>query len=62
MLKGFIALIDSGVGGISTLLEMKKIMPNENYIYLGDNANAPYGEKSIRTLKKYLTKKVFWTG
>ena len=55
MLKGFIALIDSGVGGISTLLEMKKIMPNENYIYLGDNANAPYGEKSIRTLKKYLT-------
>lgn len=54
MEKRFIALLDSGVGGISTLLELKKILPNENYIYLGDNKNAPYGEKSILKLKELL--------
>ena len=41
-----IAVIDSGVGGISVLRELIKIMPNENYLYYGDSANAPYGEKS----------------
>ena len=41
-----IAVIDSGIGGISVLRELIKIMPNENYIYFGDNANAPYGTKS----------------
>ena len=41
-----IAVIDSGVGGISVLRELMRIMPNENYIYYGDSANAPYGEKS----------------
>lgn len=41
-----IAVIDSGVGGICVLRELIKIMPNENYIYFGDSANAPYGSKS----------------
>lgn len=41
-----IAVIDSGVGGISVLGELIKLMPNENYIYFGDNKNAPYGTKS----------------
>ncbi len=41
-----IAVIDSGVGGISVLRELCKLMPNENYIYFGDSANAPYGSKS----------------
>lgn len=41
-----IAVFDSGLGGISVLREMKKEMPNENYIYLGDSANAPYGDKT----------------
>lgn len=40
-----IAVIDSGVGGISVLRELVEIMPNENYIYFGDSANAPYGTK-----------------
>ena len=40
-----IAVIDSGVGGISVLRELIKIMPNENYIYFGDSINAPYGSK-----------------
>ena len=43
-----IAVIDSGVGGISVLRELIKIMPNENYIYFGDSKNAPYGSKGKR--------------
>lgn len=41
-----IAVIDSGVGGISVLSELIRLMPNEDYIYFGDSANAPYGSKS----------------
>ena len=41
-----IAVIDSGVGGISVLRELIGIMPNENYIYFGDSKNAPYGSKT----------------
>ena len=41
-----IAVIDSGVGGISVLRELVRIMPRENYIYFGDSKNAPYGSKS----------------
>lgn len=41
-----IAVFDSGVGGISVLRELVKVMPNENFIYFGDSANAPYGSKS----------------
>lgn len=48
-----IAVFDSGVGGVSVLRELLNQMPNEDYIYFGDSANAPYGTKShdeIRTL------------
>ncbi len=41
-----IAVIDSGVGGISVLRELVAVMPNENYIYFGDSKNAPYGTRS----------------
>ena len=41
-----IAVIDSGVGGITVLCELTRIMPNENYIYYGDTVNAPYGIKT----------------
>lgn len=41
-----IGFFDSGLGGISVLKHAKQIMPNENYIYFGDSANAPYGTKS----------------
>ncbi|MDD2979361.1 MAG: glutamate racemase [Hespellia sp.] len=40
-----IAVFDSGVGGISVLKELVKLMPNEDYIFLGDSKNAPYGIK-----------------
>ena len=41
-----IGVIDSGVGGISVLREIKKILPMESYVYLSDIKNAPYGIKS----------------
>lgn len=41
----FIAVFDSGVGGISVLRELVKLMPQERYLYFGDSANAPYGTR-----------------
>ena len=41
-----IGIFDSGVGGVSVLKELVSLMPGENYIYLGDSKNAPYGTKS----------------
>lgn len=42
-----IGVFDSGVGGISVLSELVKLMPNENFIYFGDSANAPYGVRPL---------------
>ena len=41
----YIAVFDSGVGGVSVLRELLKLMPNERYLYFGDSANAPYGTR-----------------
>lgn len=41
-----IGIFDSGVGGLTVLAEIKKQLPNENTVYLGDTANFPYGDKS----------------
>lgn len=40
-----IGVLDSGLGGISVLRELVKLMPGENFIYYGDSANAPYGTR-----------------
>lgn len=45
-----IAFFDSGVGGITVFDKLKKILPNEDYIYFGDLKNVPYGEKSHEEL------------
>lgn len=41
-----IAVIDSGLGGISVLGHLLVELPNEDFVYFGDNANAPYGSKT----------------
>ena len=48
-----IGVFDSGLGGITVLGELWKMMPNENYIYYGDSKNAPYGTKTEEIIKKY---------
>lgn len=49
-----IGVTDSGVGGVSVLKELIKLMPNENYFYFGDNKNAPYGTKTAEDVKKIM--------
>ncbi|RVU96761.1 glutamate racemase [Coriobacteriales bacterium OH1046] len=44
--NGNIAVFDSGVGGISVLRALVEELPHERFLYFGDSANAPYGEKS----------------
>ena len=47
----YIAVFDSGVGGISVLRELIKQMPGENFLYYGDSANAPYGDRPTRQVQ-----------
>lgn len=48
----YIAVFDSGVGGISVLRELVKVMPSERYLYFGDSANAPYGTRPIQEIRE----------
>ncbi len=50
--EDYIAVFDSGVGGISVLRELVDLLPGENYLYFGDSANAPYGEKSTEAVRE----------
>ena len=43
-----IGVMDSGVGGISVLRELRRLLPGEDFLYYGDSANAPYGTKEVR--------------
>lgn len=47
-----IGFFDSGKGGTSILDVVKKLLPNEEYMYIGDSENCPYGEKSDEELMK----------
>ncbi len=48
-----IGVFDSGYGGLTVLKEIVKQMPEYDYIYLGDNARAPYGSRSFETVYHY---------
>lgn len=48
-----IAFFDSGVGGLTVLNKVKKLLPLENYIYYGDTLHVPYGEKTKEQLLEY---------
>lgn len=59
-----IGVLDSGLGGISVLRELVKLMPGEEFIYYGDSANAPYGTRTPEEVID-LTKKMMnfcWSG
>lgn len=45
-----IGVFDSGIGGLTTLEEIRKLLPNEDYIYFKDSKHNPYGEKSEEEL------------
>lgn len=48
-----IGVFDSGVGGLTTVRELTRLLPGEDIIYLGDTARVPYGTKSRETIKRY---------
>lgn len=48
-----IGVFDSGLGGLAVLAAIRSILPNENYIYIGDNARLPYGTKCNGTIITY---------
>jgi glutamate racemase len=51
--KNSIGVFDSGYGGLTVLKEIVKTMPQYDFIYLGDNARAPYGSRSFETVYEY---------
>ena len=53
-----IGLFDSGVGGLSVLKELMKRLPNEEFIYLGDTKNFPYGNKSTEIIVELARKNI----
>lgn len=48
-----VGVFDSGVGGISVLAELVRLLPDESFLYFADDLNAPYGTKQTQEVKKY---------
>jgi glutamate racemase len=55
-----IGVFDSGYGGLTVLREIIARLPQYDYLYLGDNARAPYGTRSFETVYKYTLQCVEW--
>ncbi|MEI9944156.1 MAG: glutamate racemase [Chitinophagaceae bacterium] len=58
--KNPIGVFDSGYGGLTVLKEIVDRLPQYDYIYLGDNARAPYGNRSFETVYDYTLQCVKW--
>ena len=56
--NGYICILDSGIGGVTVLAELLKLMPNESYVYFGDIKNSPYGEKSTDEVRSITLKNI----
>jgi glutamate racemase len=48
-----IGIFDSGIGGLTVFRAIANLMPQYDYVYLGDNARAPYGNRSFKTIHQY---------
>lgn len=55
-----IGVFDSGYGGLTVLKEIVKELPQYDYLYMGDNARAPYGPRSFDTVYQYTLECVQW--
>ncbi len=55
-----IAVFDSGYGGLTVLKEIQTQLPQYDYLYLGDNARAPYGPRSFQEVYEYTLQAVTW--
>jgi glutamate racemase len=55
-----IGVFDSGLGGLTVLKEIERELPQHDFLYLGDNAHAPYGNRSFETVYAYTLEAVQW--
>lgn len=55
-----IGIFDSGFGGLTILRQIQAKLPQYDYLYLGDNARAPYGSRSFETIYEYTRECVQW--
>ena len=55
-----IGIFDSGYGGLTILKEIVKTLPAYDYLYMGDNARAPYGPRSFEEVYQYSLQAVSW--
>ena len=53
MKREWILVMDSGKGGLWTLKEIQKLLPHKNYLYFMDSLHCPYGNKSVKFLKRH---------
>jgi glutamate racemase len=60
MVNGPIGVFDSGYGGLTVLRSLVDRLPQYDYLYLGDNARAPYGNRSFDTIYQYTLQAVSW--
>ncbi len=58
--SGPIGIFDSGFGGLTVLREIVRLAPSFDYLYLGDNARTPYGNRSFATVYAYTLESVKW--
>jgi glutamate racemase len=58
--KAPIGVFDSGYGGLTVLKELVKRLPEYDFLYMGDNARAPYGTRSYETVYEYTLECVKW--
>src|SRR4030095_14419829 len=57
---GPIGIFDSGYGGLTVMKEIVRRLPSYDFVYLGDNARAPYGNRSFDTVYRYTLECVKW--
>lgn len=48
-----IGVFDSGLGGLTVVKELRRVLPNEDIVYFGDTGRVPYGTRSTEIIKKY---------
>ncbi len=58
--RGPVGVFDSGYGGLTILRELRRALPDRDFVYLGDNARSPYGPRSFETVRRYSRQAVEW--
>ena len=49
-----VGVIDSGVGGLSVLKVLQKMLPHEDFLYIGDTARTPYGQRTEAEIRAFV--------